>query len=80
MTPKPPTTYESCLMPFSQDTGVREDARYCSLCYRDGDFCYKGDLKGFQKVCYDGMRAKGMNPLVAKVFSFMVRFAPRWRK
>ena len=71
---------QSCLMPFKNDTGVREDPRYCSLCFRDGKFCYEGDLKGFQKVCYEGMRKQGINPLVARVFAWSVRFAPRWRK
>lgn len=67
-------------MPLSQDTGVRESEKYCSLCYRDGKLLYEGDLKGFQKVCYEGMIKKGMTPLVAKFYTFMIRFAPRWRR
>lgn len=66
-------------MPFKNDTGVREDPRYCSLCFKDGKLCYEGDLKGFQKVCYEGMRKKGINPITAQFFTFMIRFAPRWR-
>ncbi len=71
---------QSCLMPFAKDTGTREDQRYCSLCFKDGKFCYEGDLKGFQKVCYDAMCKNGMNPLVAKIFAWSIRFAPRWKK
>lgn len=71
---------QSCLMPLAKDPGVREKPEYCSYCYKDGKFCYEGDLKGFQKVCYEGMRKQGMNPIVAKFFSCMVRFAPRWKK
>ena len=71
---------KSCLMPFEKDPGVRESADYCSLCYKNGKLCYEGDLKGFQKVCYEQMRRDGMSVLKAKFFTFMIRFAPRWKK
>ena len=72
---------ESCLMPFDQDTGVRESDKYCSLCYKDGKLCYAGsDLKEFQKVAYQEMVKRGTNPLKAKFFTFMIGFAPRWKK
>ncbi|MCX6789986.1 MAG: zinc ribbon domain-containing protein [Candidatus Kaiserbacteria bacterium] len=71
---------ESCLMPFSKDTGIRESEKYCSLCFRDGKLCYEGDLQGFQKVCYEGMTQKGMNRYVASFYTFLIRFAPRWKK
>jgi hypothetical protein len=73
------TSCESCLMPFSKDTGMREDARYCSYCFKDGKLCYEGDLKGFMKTVYEGMRSHGVNPITSYFFSRMVRFAPRWR-
>lgn len=72
---------ESCLMPFSKDTGARESDKYCSLCFKDGKLCYEGtDVKEFQKVCYDGMVARGMNKLTAKFFAYLIKFAPRWKK
>ena len=47
-------------MPFSKDTGVRENPRYCSLCFKDGKLCYEGnDLKEFQKRSYESMVSKG---------------------
>jgi hypothetical protein len=67
-------------MPFAKDTGVREDPRYCSLCFKNGKFCYEGNLKGFKKVCYDAMRKSGMNALKAWFFAQMISFAPRWKK
>lgn len=71
---------ESCMMPFSKDTGIRESEQYCSLCYKDGKLCYEGtDLKEFQKICYESMRKNGIPFLKAKFFTFMIRFAPRWR-
>jgi hypothetical protein len=67
-------------MPFTKDTGVRESDRYCSLCFKDGKLCYDGtDLKEFQRVCYKSMRAKGTNLFAAHFYTFMIRFAPRWR-
>lgn len=72
---------ESCLMPFSKDTGIRENPRYCSLCFKDGKLRYEGNnLKEFQDVCYKSMRARGINPIAARLYTFMIRFAPRWKK
>lgn len=72
---------ESCLMPLSKDTGVRENDKYCSLCFKDGELCYKGnDLKEFQKICKTAMIKDGMYPLKAWFFTKMIAFAPRWRK
>ncbi|HYF04740.1 MAG TPA: zinc ribbon domain-containing protein [Patescibacteria group bacterium] len=76
---KPISNCQSCLIPFSKDPGKREHELYCSLCYRNGDFCYKGDLKGFQKAAYESMISRGMNKFKAKFFAFMTRFAPRWK-
>jgi hypothetical protein len=43
-------------MPFDKDPGVRENERYCSLCFKDGALCYKGnDLKEFQSVAKASM-------------------------
>lgn len=72
---------ESCLMPFSKDSGKREHERYCSLCYQNGKLSYEGDdLREFQKQCYDAMRHSGMNVFKASFFTFMIRFAKRWQR
>ncbi len=72
---------ESCLMPLHKDPGTRENDRYCSLCFKNGELCYKGnDLKEFQKICYESMRRSGINKFLAKIYTFMIRFAPRWKK
>ena len=68
------------MMPFSKDPGVRESEKYCSYCFKDGKLCYEGsDLKEFQKRSYESMVSKGMNPLKARLFTFLIRFAPRWK-
>ena len=75
------TYCESCMMPFKKDKGHRESDKYCSLCYKDGKLCYEGsDLKDFQKVAYDSMIARGTNKLLAKFYTLMIKFAPRWKK
>lgn len=75
------TACESCLMPFKKDPGPRENPRFCSYCFKHGKLCYEGtDLKEFQKISYASMVAKGINPFLARFFTFMIRFAPRWKK
>ena len=72
---------ESCLMPFSKDPGVRESAKYCSYCFKNGKLTYEGsDVKEFKKGSYDSMVKKGMNPFLAKFYTWMIGFAPRWKK
>lgn len=72
---------ESCLMPFSKDPGVRESDKYCSYCFKNGRLCYGGnDLKLFQKVCYENMVRDGMNKIKARFFTWLIKFAPRWKK
>ncbi|MFZ2594101.1 MAG: zinc ribbon domain-containing protein [Minisyncoccia bacterium] len=74
------TNCESCLMPLSKDTGVRESDTYCSYCFTDGKLCYEGeDVKEFQKICYESMRAHGMNVILASFYTWCIRFAPRWK-
>jgi len=68
-------------MPFTKDPGKRESERYCSYCYKNGELCYQGtDLKEYQKICYQKMVEGGMNRFQAWVFTFLIRFAPRWSK
>ena len=69
------------MMPFSKDPGVRESEKYCSYCFKNGKLCYEGtDLKEFQRVSYENMLAHGTNKYLAKFFTFLIRFAPRWKK
>ncbi len=74
-------TCESCMMPFVKDPGKRESDKYCSYCFKNGKLCYEGyDLKEFQKVCYANMRANGTPFILAKFYTWTIRFAPRWKK
>jgi hypothetical protein len=72
---------ESCFMPFSKDPGIRESDKYCSYCFKNGKLCYEGnDVNEFKKHSYEAMVAKGMNHIKAKLFTWMIGFAPRWKK
>lgn len=74
---------ESCMMPLDEEHGQadREDDRYCTYCFHDGKLCYEGDdLKEFQRRSYEAMVAHGMGRLKAKFFTWLIRFAPRWKK
>jgi hypothetical protein len=67
-------------MPFDKDPGKREHDDYCSYCFKDGKLCYEGnDVNEFKARSYKSMRERGMNPLKAKFFAWMIGFAPRWK-
>lgn len=72
---------ESCLMPLAKDPGVRESNIYCSYCFKDGKLCYEGnDLDEFKKRAYESMIGHGTSKLMAKFYTWMIGFAPRWKK
>ena len=71
---------QCCLMPLTADPGTGASERYCSLCFQDGRLNADGaSLREFQRRAYLGMRQRGVNPVTARFFTFMVRFAPYWR-
>ena len=75
------TYCHSCLMRFEKDPGVREHDNYCSLCFKNGKLCYEGnDLREFKRMCYKSMLGRGTPTLLAKFYTFMVQFAPRWKQ
>ena len=68
-------------MPFAKDPGVRESNIYCSYFFKNGKLCYEGeDVKEFQRVSYEKMIEGGMNKFLAKFYTWMIGFAPRWKK
>ncbi|MDD5054714.1 MAG: zinc ribbon domain-containing protein [Candidatus Peribacteraceae bacterium] len=72
---------QSCLMPLAKDPGKSGSDQYCSYCFKDGKLAYEGnDLKEFQRRCFEGMTAGGMGRFKARFFTWLVRFAPRWRR
>lgn len=77
------TMCESCLMPLAKDPlgDKRESERYCSYCFHDGKLVYEGsNAKEFRRKMYEAIRARGVNPITASFYTFMTRFASRWKK
>lgn len=68
------------MMPFSKDPGTRENEKYCSYCFKYGRLIGRDSLKDFQKHSYDAMVTHGMNRFLAKFYTWMIRFAPRWKR
>ncbi|CDN32307.1 Transcriptional regulator [Mucinivorans hirudinis] len=75
-------------MPLSKDPGRggtnadgTHSEKYCGYCYLSGEFTYKTDnVKEFQEHCRQMMRQKGMNPLVAWLFSRGYARLERWKR
>jgi hypothetical protein len=81
MKKSPQKNCDMCLMPFSQDPGVRDTENYCSYCHHDGAFSYTGtDVQEFKALTYAAMRKKGIGWAKAKFFTFVIGFAPHWKK
>ncbi len=72
----------ACLLPFSKDKHHQEGSKYCSCCADDkGNFKFKDKtLKEFKEMSYQNMRKNNSNFLKAKLFTFMINFAPLWRE
>lgn len=72
---------ESCMMPLGKDPVESGSDKYCSYCFKDGKLVYEGnDVNEFKKRAYEGMRSKGVNPIMAKFYTWMIGCAPRWKK
>jgi hypothetical protein len=73
-------------MPMKQDLqggGTNADGtknkNYCSYCYANGDFLFKGDVKEFQEHCRNAMIDTGHNKLMAWLFTRGMKRLPRWK-
>ncbi len=77
---------ESCGMPMSKDPnggGTNADGskneQYCSYCYQNGDFTWKGKVDDFQEFCKEQMIKSGMNRFIAWLFTRNMKRLPRWK-
>ena len=78
---------ECCGMPLSKDPkkgGSNKDGsiseKYCSYCYEDGEFFYKGnDVKEFQEFCRKKMIESGHSKFVAWIYTRGMKRLPRWK-
>lgn len=78
---------QSCAMPLSKDPeggGSHADGsrstEYCSLCYGDGAFYYKGtDALEYQRFVYDMLVKQGWWKLLAWLATREIPRLKRWR-
>lgn len=81
---------QSCGMPKSKDTGnggTEKDGskseKYCSYCYKDGEFFMKYEIdtaQKMQKMCIKMMKKEGMNGTLAWLFTRGIPRLERWKK
>lgn len=77
---------ESCGMPMKKDPqgggtnvdGSKNEA-YCSYCYQNGDFTFKGTVKEFQEHCRVMMIQSGFSKFLAWLFTRNMKRLPRWK-
>ena len=77
---------QSCGMPMKQDPqGGGTDAdgniyeRYCSYCYKDGEFTFNGTVKEFQEFCRQRMIEGGQSGFLAWLFTRGMKRLDRWK-
>lgn len=81
---------QSCGYPLKRDKeggGTEKDgsisAKYCSMCYRNGEFMYPPEVntaKKMQAFCIQEMKKDGMNGFVAWLLTRGIPRLERWRK
>ncbi len=77
---------QSCGMPMDKDPqhgGTNNDGskneKYCSYCYQNGDFTFKGTAKEMQAFCKAKMREMGMSRFTAWLFTLNIPKLERWK-
>lgn len=77
---------QSCGMPMSKDPqggssniDGSKNLKYCSYCYENGDFTFKGDVKEFQEECRKIMINKGTSKFMAWLFTRGMKRLERWQ-
>lgn len=77
---------QSCGIPMQKDPqkgGSNADGsksrKYCSYCYTNGDFTFKGSVKEFQAFCCTKMVEGGHSKPVAWLFTRGMKRLERWK-
>ena len=76
---------QSCGMKLKKDPqggGTNEDGSksdiYCSYCYQNGDYTFKGTVEEFQKFSRKQMIKLGHSRLIAWICTRGMKKLPRW--
>jgi hypothetical protein len=78
---------QSCGMPISKDPekgatnldGTKSNL-YCSYCYQNGEFTFKGTMKEMQIFCKQKMRENGFSKFIALLFTRCIPILHLWKK
>ncbi|GAA4884253.1 zinc ribbon domain-containing protein [Flaviramulus aquimarinus] len=77
---------QSCGMPMKKDPqqggfnkNGTKSADYCSYCYVDGEFTFKGTTKEMQAFCKQKMIEQGSPKFLAWLFTRSIPRLSRWR-
>ncbi|MDK2909417.1 MAG: hypothetical protein PWR20_984 [Bacteroidales bacterium] len=78
---------QSCGLPLEKDPlkgGTHVDGsqnpKYCSYCYQNGEFTFKGTVKEFQAFVMQKMREQGHSWLKAWLLTRSIPYYERWKK
>lgn len=78
---------QSCGMPLSKDPengGTNLDGtknhKYCSFCFKDGEFTFKGTAKEMQAFCKNKIMEMGSSRILAWLFTRSIPRLERWKK
>jgi len=77
---------QSCGMPLSSDPngggtnslGVKIE-KYCSYCFQNGEFTFKGTVKEFQEFCRLKMKEDGHSSFTAWLYTRGMKRLKRWK-
>jgi len=77
---------QSCGMPLSKDPngggtnsfGCKNN-KYCSYCYQNGEFSFKGSLPEFQRLCRLKMKEDGHSRFKAWLYTRGMGRLERWK-
>ncbi len=77
---------QSCGMPLKKDPqggGTNAEGskieNYCSFCYQNGEFTFKGTVGEFQEFCRKQMIEGGHNKFMAWFFTRGMKRLQRWK-
>lgn len=81
---------QSCGMPLHKDPNgkwwwTEKDGSisqvYCSLCYKDGEFCYSGnDVEEFKDIVDNAMKKSGYGWFMRKLTRRQIPHLNRWKQ
>ncbi len=72
---------ECCMMPLSKDPKKSGSDKYCSYCFVDGKLLAENlSLKEFKAKAFDGMVKSGHSKFSSWFFTWLIGFAPYWKR